>query len=133
MTGPDDYARVLAQLELLRRSGDRRVWAKLRRLVIAAPCCERSALVEVMDTDPPCVLVRQLAYGHTDPGDPDRKPWQGSRRGDQGIVWLAAFERMADRSAHQIVPCRHGRWRVPAADVVARRGRHVLPVTDKCS
>lgn len=131
MSEPDEYSRVLAQLEMLRRCGDRGMWANMRRLAIAAPCCPGSPLVEVMDTDPPCVLVRQLSYGHTDPDDPDRKQWQGSRRGDQGIVWLAAFERMAERRAKQYVWCRHRRWAIAAADVVARRGRHVLPRADK--
>jgi hypothetical protein len=108
----DDYLTVLAQLERLRR--DRGAWAKMRRLVIAAPCCARSPLIEVMNTMPPCVMVRQVTYGHIDPGDSDRKPWSGARRGGQGIVWLAAFEQMAERNAKQYVWCRHRRWAIPA-------------------
>lgn len=131
MSGPDDYLRVAAQLEKLRNCEDLAVWAKTRRLAITAPCCPGAPLIQVMDTDPPCVLVRQIAYGHTDPDDPDRKPWQGSRRGDQGIVWLEAFERMATTGAKQYVWCRHRRWAIPAADVTAHRGRHVLPQADK--
>ena len=67
-----------------------------------------------MDTDPPCVIVQAITYGHADPNDPDRKPWSGARRGGQGIVWLMAFERMAERGDKQIVPCRHRRWWVSA-------------------
>ena len=127
----DEYSRVLAQLEMLRRSGDRGMWAALRRLAIIAPCCkDRRPLLEVMDTDPPVVLVGQVTYGEVNPDDPERKPWSAAQRGGQGIVWLAAFERMAERNAKQYVWCRHRRWPVPAADVVQLRGRHVLPGLD---
>lgn len=131
MSEPDDYLPILAQLERLRRSGDRRAWAKMRRLVIAAPCCAGSPLIEVMDTTPPCVMVRQVTYGHTAPDDPDRKPWSGGRRGGQGIVRLAAFEDMAAIGVPQCVWCRHHSWSIPAADVVSLHGRHIMPLPDK--
>jgi hypothetical protein len=126
---PEEW-RVLIELEQLRR--DHRAWAMLRRLVIVAPCCPRSPLIEVMDTDPPCVLVRQIAYGHVDPDAADRKVWSGARRGGQkGFVWLAAFERMAERGDKQFVWCHDRRWEIPATDVVTLQGRHVVPLPDK--
>ena len=91
MSGPDDYLRVAAQLEGLRDC------ERPRRVGEDAALGDRSSVLhqrpayQVMDTDPPCVIVRQIAYGHTDPNDPDRKPWSGARRGGQGIVWLMAF------------------------------------------
>jgi hypothetical protein len=86
MSGQDDeYLPVLAALERLRRDDaalyGRPNWHKMRRLVIVAECCKEEPLIEAMNTDPPCVLVGQITYGRA---DPDRKPWWGARRGDQG-------------------------------------------------
>ncbi|BBX63030.1 hypothetical protein MSAS_22040 [Mycobacterium saskatchewanense] len=130
MSDPNGYLPVLAALERLR--GDHEAWAKLRRLAIVAPCCkDRRPMIEVMQTDPPCVLVGQLSYGHTDLSDADRKPWAGARAyEEQGAVWLTAFEQMAERGLPQFVWCRHRRWAVSASDVVTRRGQHVLPLPD---
>lgn len=130
MSTQDEQLRVLAQLEALRQSGDRRAWAKARRLAIVAECCPRTPLVEVMETSPESVLVRQISYGHADIADTERKPWSGTRQGDRGFVWLSAFEDMAARGAAQFIPCRHRRWKIPASSVVELRGRHTEPLPD---
>lgn len=134
MSDTDAQLAVLAQLERLRQAdkpyGRPKNWLKARRLVIVAACCQRSSLIEVMDTDPPCVLVGQVMVGSVK-ADAERKPWAGVRRGDQGFVWLSTFERMAEERSKQMVPCRHRRWWIPANDVVTLRGRHTLPLSDK--
>ncbi|WP_322859153.1 hypothetical protein U8D42_03970 [Mycobacterium europaeum] len=134
MNEAEQHLPVLAELERLDRADaavdGRPNWMRVRRLAIFAPCCKEEPLIEVMNTEPPCVLVRQVTYGATDPADTERKPWSGARRGDVGVVWLSTFERMAEQGPPQIVPCRHRRWRVSATDVVNRRGRHVMSEAD---
>ena len=101
MMNEDEQRQVLAQVDELRRT-DRRAWARLRRLVIVAECCQRSPLIEVWETDPPHVRMRQLKPGKVDPGDTERKPWSGSRQGKLGFEWLSTFERMVERGGMQV-------------------------------
>ena len=136
MNEAEQHLHVLAELERLDRADaavdGRPNWLRVRRLAIVAECCKEEPLVEVMNTEPPCVLVQQIAYGHADPDDTERKPWSSARRGDVGPVWLSTFERRAEQGKPpQMVPCRHRRWSIPQADVVTLRGRHVLSLPDE--
>ena len=135
-TQPDELQRVLIQLQLLRnadaplRRGPN--WLSARRLAVYARCCQdREPLVEVMNTDPACVLLGQAAVGQSaiakfEDVDTDRRRWQGvvDARGDQGIVWLSTFERMAECGGKQWLWCRDQRWWIDPADVVSLRGEH---------
>jgi hypothetical protein len=144
MSGPDEFAvqpeelqRVLIQLQLLRNAdaalhGERPNWLAARRLAIYAKCCQdREPLVQVMNTDPPCVLLGQVIYSEDAlirfvDSDLDRSLWQGAgqARGHEGIVWLSTFERMAERGGKQWLWCRCRRWWIDPADVVSLRGEH---------
>ncbi|HYB39187.1 MAG TPA: hypothetical protein VEF72_28005 [Mycobacterium sp.] len=104
----DQLQRVMVELERLRNADanlygqGRPHWEAKRRLVIVAACCDdREPLVEVMNTDPPCVLVGQVVVSGAAvikfvEGEP-RRPWQGIGRArgsdSQGPVWLSTFER----------------------------------------
>lgn len=144
MNEAEQHLHVLAELQKLDRADQaldgRPNWLRVRRLEIVAECRKEEPLIEVMNTEPPCVLVQQIAYGHADPADAERRPWSGARRaprrpgalGDKGApVWLSTFEQMAEQGSKQMVPCRHRRWWIPAADVVTWQGRHVLSLTDE--
>ncbi len=87
--------------------------------------------MEVMDTDPPCVLIGQVYVGNSQASG-DRKQWAGVRgaRGSQGFVWLSTFADMADARSKQMVPCHHRRWWIQSVDVVTLRGRHTLTPPD---
>jgi hypothetical protein len=126
----EELQRIMIQLTQLWI--DRRAWAKLRRLVIFAPCCKRSPLLEVMDTDPPSVLVwGQLDYGHTDPTNPERKPWEGSRRG-KGFPPPARLATFNERGIKPYAWCHHQRWAIPPDAVLSLRGRRdVTALADK--
>jgi hypothetical protein len=144
---------MAVQLATLRRLGGHEAWAKLRRLAIVAPCCKEESLIEVMDTEPRCVLlppvaVSQNAMTRLTDGEP-RGRWQGFGRGGgpPGIVWLFTFEQMAKTNLKQWLWCRHHRFYISAApvpkpladaavwipldDVLTGRGRHILSLTDK--
>lgn len=139
---PEELRRVLLELERLRHADvalrGRPNWLKARRLAIFAECCkDREPLIEVMNTDPPCVLVGQVTYSEDaitkfDEGS-ERERWQGAgrARGSQGFVWLSTFERMAERGVGQWVWCRHRRGWIAARDVVTQRGRRIITLTDK--
>jgi hypothetical protein len=140
---------VIAALELLRRAdepyGHPKNWLKRRRLAVVAACCkDRPPLIEVMETNPPCVLVGGAAHGST---AAERKPWQGVGRRGEGYAWLSTFERMAGTNIRYWTWCEHHRWYVSAAPapkavageaiwipldhVVTKRGRHVVPLADR--
>jgi hypothetical protein len=154
MSEPDELSRMAVRLEMLRRSGEHGAWAKLRRLAIVALCCkEDDPLIEVMDTDPPCVFVAQAAISEKAitefVDDEPREPWQGvgRDRGGRGLVWLSTFERMAGTNIRKWVWCRHHRWYISSAparksvvgnaiwipldDVLTKQGRRVMSVPDK--
>ena len=124
---------VAARLEVLRGSGDHKAWAKLRRVMIVAPCCKSEPLIEVMATDPPVLLVAQPDYGGARTDDPQRKPFAGVHRGGTGVERLAAVEQAAERGGHQskIVWCRHQRWNVPLDAIVTGQGQYVLTGADR--
>jgi hypothetical protein len=66
MSQSDELSRIAVRLDDLHRSGDHEAWAKLRRLAIIALCCkEDDPLIEVMDTDPPCVFVGQATVSES--------------------------------------------------------------------
>lgn len=135
----DRLSQLSERLKTLWDAGDHKAWAKLRRLQIVAPCCKSEPVIEVMNTDPPCVLVAQPDYSGARPDDPERKPWAGVRHGGRkfdgftGIERLAINEQQAAAGGKQVkyVQCRHERWAVPLDIVVNRQGRYVLTKEDK--
>jgi hypothetical protein len=140
---PEELQRVLIQLEQLRNADanlygrGRPNWEAARRLAITAECCQdRHPLVEVMNTDPPCVLVGQVTVSESAVtkfvNDEPRGQWQGvgRARAAEGLVWLSTFERMAATGGKQLVPCRHRKGWLAARDVVDQRGRHIATLAD---
>jgi hypothetical protein len=145
----DDYSRVLGPLELLRRSGNRALWAKVRRVAINASCCtEVGPLIEVMETDPPCVLVSRPVVSASavtdfikgkprvqfnDDGEVEGL-WRGFGRDQSGpgIVWLSALEQMAGTNLRQQLWCEHHRFYVSSsrAPKAVERGAIWVPLND---
>lgn len=134
---PEELQRVLIQLQSLRNADaklhyERPNWLAVRRLAVYAKCClDRDPLVQVMNTDPPCVLLGQVIYSESGltqfvDGDPDRNPWQGAgqARGDEGFVWLSTFEGLAARGGKQWLWCRHRRWWIDPVAVVSLQGEY---------
>lgn len=138
----DELQTILAQLELLRRADDnlfgrgRPNWEAQRRLAIHAECCTNRGvpLIEVMNTEPRCVLVTQAAVGKSkqDNFGDDRQIWQGIGYGGQGFAWQSTFEAMAGTNLQYHLWCRHQRWYVSAAPgSLAVSGRAVwIPLDD---
>lgn len=140
---PEALRRVLIHLESLRNAdatlhGERPNWLAERRLAVYANCCrDRMPLVEVMNTDPPCVLlaqasVSQSAVERSSEDNPDRPRWQGigQARGNQGFLWLSTFEQMAKHGGKQWLWCRHQRWWMDPKAVVSLRGEHFNVLRD---
>ena len=144
----DESMSVVAALELLRRAdqpyGYPKNWVEQRRLAVVAECCkDRPPLIEVMNTDPPCVIVGTAE--HAEPSA-ERKAWQGVGRGGEGFAWLSTFEAMAGTNLRYWLWCEDHRWYVSAApaprsvaggaiwipldDVLTKRGRHVVALAD---
>lgn len=121
-----DLGQMKEALESIR--GNHKLWAEARRLAIFADCCKEKPVVEVMATAPPCVLIGQSDYSQSKSDDAERKTWSGVRRGrSQGIVWLASLEQVAESGdVFQYVWCRHRRWAIPVAEIVATRGRRYI-------
>jgi hypothetical protein len=99
--------------------------------------------MEVMETDPPCVIVRGAEYAEP---STERKPWQGGGRGGETFAWLSTFEALAGTNIRYWLWCRDHRWYVseaaaprsvaggaiwiPLDDVLTKRGRHVVALAD---
>lgn len=128
---------ALLQLERWRAADaalndERPHWLANRRLAILAPCCvDRGPLVEVMDTEPPSVLVGQVSISEKAiekfTSRQERAPWQGAgqARDSEGFVWLSTFEQMAERPGPTYkLWCRHRRWKLHPEVVVTLRGEH---------
>jgi hypothetical protein len=113
----DDSTLAIVALEQLRQAdrayGYPKNWVQRRRLAVVAQCCpNRAPLLEVMETEPPCVVVRGVKYGKA---ADDRKPWQGAGRGAESFGWLSTFEGMAGTNINYWLWCEHRRWYVSAA------------------